>query len=336
MRTTRGKKRRRITHFFLPHELNRNHPHIFRSAAVWSIIAAAASLQVGFFAYHFALRQSAEQLAAVLPSAVTLLTNKARADAGVAALSVNPTLSGAAQGKAEDMVTRGYFAHREPSGLQPWHWFTDNGYAYSYAGENLAVNFVDTEELMDAWLASPTHRENIMRPDYTEIGVGMATGTYKGREAVFVVQFFGRPEGVSPQSVSASGGSAPPSDPTPTDPTLARSASRDALIEAPDDARRVLGETTLVPSKESGDPRSLNLSFSPGSLNTALLSAVSVLIIGALVLSLFSRSRMRHGAVLNALFTVAVLVGFIAYQKAVFRSSELPLDSQAAAVARVL
>ena len=102
-------------------------------------------------------------------------------------------LARGAQLKADDMASKGYFSHTGPDGSAPWKWFQAAGYRYEYAGENLAVNFNESEDVVDAWLKSPTHRANIMKANFTEVGIGVATGTYKGKEATFVVQFFGKP-----------------------------------------------------------------------------------------------------------------------------------------------
>lgn len=134
-----------------------------------------------------------ENLAAVLPAVVALVTNNARAADNLGALKVNAELTAAAEAKANDMASKSYFAHTSPDGKLPWYWFEKAGYKYEYAGENLAVNFEDSNDVVKAWLNSPTHRFNIMRREYTEIGVGTASGTYKGHPATFVVQMFASP-----------------------------------------------------------------------------------------------------------------------------------------------
>lgn len=131
--------------------------------------------------------------AAILPGVVADATNAERGGASFGALAVNPVLQSAAQRKADDMASKGYFAHVAPDGTEPWAWFRATGYAYAYAGENLAVNFMDSKDVVDAWMRSPSHRANIMNERYTEIGIGIAEGTYQGERAVFVVQFFGAP-----------------------------------------------------------------------------------------------------------------------------------------------
>jgi uncharacterized protein YkwD len=91
------------------------------------------------------------------------------------------------------MAAKSYFAHVSPEGVKPWHWLDVAGYRYDYAGENLALNFTDSQDVADAWMRSPTHRSNLLKSAYTEIGTGVATGTYQGSEAVFIVQLYARP-----------------------------------------------------------------------------------------------------------------------------------------------
>jgi hypothetical protein len=107
------------------------------------------------------------------------------------------------------MAKNSYFAHVSPSGLNSWYWFKQAGYSFSYAGENLAVDFTDSDAVNQAWLDSPTHRANILNGHYTEIGIATAEGTFEGHPTTFVVQMFGRPAAPAPITASIV-----PSDPT--------------------------------------------------------------------------------------------------------------------------
>lgn len=133
-------------------------------------------------------------IANVVSSTLIKLTNESRQKENVAKLESNELLIQAAQLKANDMAEKGYFSHMSPDGKKPWYWLDQAGYPYKNAGENLAVNFVDSKDVHNAWLKSPTHRANIFRNNFTEIGVATAEGYYKGQKAVFVVQFFGEPK----------------------------------------------------------------------------------------------------------------------------------------------
>ncbi len=134
-----------------------------------------------------------DSLSAIYASVLVNLANTDRATKNISELKVNSLLQVAAQMKADDMAAKGYFAHNTPEGFTPWYWLDRAGYKYKYAGENLAVNFVESADVHRAWSASPTHWLNIINPKYTEIGIATSTGMYKGMQAVFVVQMFGSP-----------------------------------------------------------------------------------------------------------------------------------------------
>lgn len=179
-----------------------NHPRQQRIGR-WEMPIAALSvalvIELVFFAQVFFV-VPAKFFAAILPGVIVDATNSERATESFDALAVNPVLQGAAQKKADDMASKGYFAHVAPDGTEPWAWFKRVGYAYVYAGENLAVNFADSKDVVDAWMRSPSHRANIMNGHYTEIGIGVAEGEYQGRHTVFVVQFFGSPANALPRT----------------------------------------------------------------------------------------------------------------------------------------
>jgi hypothetical protein len=141
----------------------------------------------------FVILPSSNYFAAVFASVLVDQTNGVRQTESLGTLKTNPILEHAARLKVEDMVAKGYFSHNSPDGKTPWYWFDKAGYNYAAAGENLAVNFVDSQDVTNAWMQSPTHRANIMSGNYTEIGIAVMSGMYKGREAIFVVQEFGRP-----------------------------------------------------------------------------------------------------------------------------------------------
>ncbi len=124
-------------------------------------------------------------------------TNGVRVRSGLGRLAPNSLLSRAAQTKAEDMASRGYFEHATPEGHQPWDLMAAAGYEYQAAAENLAVGLAADEALITAWMASPDHRHNILNKRYTDIGIGIARGRYKGQDTIFVVQLFGAPRQTS-------------------------------------------------------------------------------------------------------------------------------------------
>jgi uncharacterized protein YkwD len=102
-------------------------------------------------------------------------------------------LDEAATLKGNDMVINNYFAHISPSGISPWSWIIKSGYSYRRAGENLAINFRNSESLIKAWLDSPKHKANILNPLFTEIGYAVVERKHKGYTDEIVVQVFAEP-----------------------------------------------------------------------------------------------------------------------------------------------
>jgi len=126
-------------------------------------------------------------------------TNNERQTLGAAALNENTELDASAQVKANDILARQYFEHTAPDGKTVVDLVTDQGYAYIKIGENLALgDFKNDADVLAAWMASPGHRANILDPEYTEIGVGVAYGMYKGSMVYVAVQHFGRPRSTCP------------------------------------------------------------------------------------------------------------------------------------------
>lgn len=123
--------------------------------------------------------------------------NQTRQSVGLNPLKPNEKLNQAAQLKAENMVQNQYFSHTSPTGLTPWFWFAKAGYSYKYAGENLAVGFYESEEVYRAWLNSPSHKANIINPNYTEVGTAVMSGFGGGLpgqgNTIVVVQTFASP-----------------------------------------------------------------------------------------------------------------------------------------------
>lgn len=119
------------------------------------------------------------------------LTNAKRVEAGLPALEFNQLLAQAAQAKAADMIVKNYWAHTSPDGATPWVWFKNLGYKYLYAGENLARDFSDSAGVVNAWMNSPTHRENILSNRYREVGIAVVHDNFQGQPTTLVVQMFG-------------------------------------------------------------------------------------------------------------------------------------------------
>ncbi len=122
------------------------------------------------------------------------LTNQQREKNNLPDLTYNDKLSAAAAKKAADMFANNYWAHYGPAGETPWDFILSSGYSYEYAGENLAKNFLFSQGVVDAWMNSSTHRDNILRQNYTEVGFAVVNGVLNGEQTTLVVQMFGKPQ----------------------------------------------------------------------------------------------------------------------------------------------
>jgi len=126
-------------------------------------------------------------------SATSILAamNRERAAYGLEPLRLNDKLSLAASDRIDDMFAKRYFAHVSPDGIQPFTWARKRGYRYSLIGENLAVGFRGTG-VVDGWMRSPGHRENILQRSFDEVGLAIAEGSpQRGYRGPTVVAMYG-------------------------------------------------------------------------------------------------------------------------------------------------
>lgn len=122
------------------------------------------------------------------------LTNDQRADAKVQLLTESKVLNEAAKLKLDDMFKNNYWEHVAPSGVQAWDFMKQVGYKYEVAGENLAKGYHDSGSTVNAWMDSQSHKDNLLSPKYTEIGVAVGSGNIASKPVTLVVQLFGKPQ----------------------------------------------------------------------------------------------------------------------------------------------
>ena len=179
--------------YFIPHAENQYKPQILSGRSIAFVIMIALVAESAFvFGAKYILPQS-KLFGIIEVNALVDETNQGRVTNGLPDLQVSPLLQAAAQAKANDEASKGYFAHTSPQGLTPWYWFQQAGYDFDYAGENLAVNFSDSQDVTNAWMNSPEHRANILSTNFTQIGIATAQGVYEGEPTTFVVEEFGTP-----------------------------------------------------------------------------------------------------------------------------------------------
>lgn len=174
-----------------PHRENQYRPHAVGRYG----IAVFLILILGVFFVHNAVTTGdvLGRRAAITSEGLLASTNQAREKEGLADLVLNEQLSEAAYAKAQDMLKNQYWAHESPSGVQPWKWFADANYNYSQAGENLARNFTTSSEVTAAWLASSSHRENVLESAYQDVGFATVEGDINGSDTTIVVALYGAP-----------------------------------------------------------------------------------------------------------------------------------------------
>lgn len=117
------------------------------------------------------------------------LVNKERTIRGLQALKFNSELSNVATLKSQDMIDKNYFDHTSPTYGSPFDMMKKFGISYTSAGENIAMGQETPQEVMNAWMNSDGHRKNILNPDFTELGVGIAA---KGSSLYWTQMFIGK------------------------------------------------------------------------------------------------------------------------------------------------
>ncbi|MFJ3336793.1 CAP domain-containing protein [Streptomyces sp. NPDC086766] len=102
------------------------------------------------------------------------LVNAERAKAGCSPVTLNATLTKAAQAHSEDMAAHQNMSHTGSDGSSPGDRITRAGYDWSTYGENVAYGYSTADQVMSGWMSSPGHRANILNCSFKEIGVGHA------------------------------------------------------------------------------------------------------------------------------------------------------------------
>ncbi len=245
---------------------------------------------LGYFIFIIILIYISYQITTAMPSVLGYaenvkipdllgFTNKIREERGLSDLKLNIALSKAAEAKAEDMLEKDYWAHTSPDGKEPWDFIISSGYDYLYAGENLAVDFNNSESVVDAWYDSASHRKNLLSDKYTEIGFAVVNGEFEGRKTTIVVQMFGYPRTSSPVASSASTSVAEIVPEVVIEENI-------LLVEVEQETAELAVNVESVPPAKSENAENINVTNSVGAvLNSADVFNVSRFI--AIILGLF-------------------------------------------------
>ncbi len=275
-----------LKNHLLPHKGNDFKPHVLRHQSLLFFLSLTLLIESLFLLQTFVLFGKTNLLADVLPAVLTSLTNEDRKENDATPLEYSDLLQKAAQLKAEDMALRGYFSHTTPDGKLPWYFLDQVGYKYSYAGENLAVNFFDSKDVAEAWMKSPTHKANVLNKEYTEMGIGVASGIYEGKNTIFVAEFFG-------------------SQQAPVEIVNTSSSREQTQIPAPKPtSTKVLGETTtanLAVQKIAASPR-----YYTNYIYGGIISFIFLVLLVFLV-----KSEKRHPSIILRGVSLVVFVGLV-------------------------
>ena len=121
---------------------------------------------------------------AQMESSITCLINDERASYGLQPVTPNSDLRQAALSHSNEMINQGYFEHTSPSGLTFMDRIESTGYMRGTRSWTVGENLVwgtgplsTPQALVTAWMNSPLHRENLLRPTFREIGVAALAGT---------------------------------------------------------------------------------------------------------------------------------------------------------------
>jgi hypothetical protein len=219
--------------FLIPSKINRYYPYLIRKPALvfYTVFLILFNLLTPLL-----LPESFSQVAAssITANRLIALTNSERSNLGISTLRRDARLTSAAYAKAQNMLKEDYWDHFGPNGETPWQFIIGAGYSYQYAGENLGKGFSTSEGLHQAWMASPTHRANIVKDEFKDVGIAVVNGTLQGEETTLVVQMFGAQVNSKPK-------------PAPTSPAKTRPSSTRGIVRQE------------IKEKEEGEIKSISI-----------------------------------------------------------------------------
>ena len=198
-----------LAHLFLPRESNHHKSFCLHSKALLLYILAFILAQVFLPSVSASTGSILGYASNINVLDLLKFTNERRLEQGLDPLAIDTQLSEAAKLKAQNMFEEQYWSHTSPSGNDPWVFFSQAQYSYLYAGENLARDFADSRGVVEAWMNSRSHQDNILNSKYQDVGFAVVDGKFNGFETTLVVQLFGAkaistPKVVTPGRASVS------------------------------------------------------------------------------------------------------------------------------------
>ena len=267
-----------FAHLFIPRQSNNHKAKLLHSSSITTLVLFLVVFQLAISFLPGLGVKVLGYAANISPDEVIRLTNEKRLQTGLAPLSTSSVLSQAAQAKGADMLNKDYWAHVSPDGTQPWYFFTSFGYKYKYAGENLARDFQDPVSAVEAWMASPSHKENMLSSKYKEIGIAVVEGDLAGVDTPIIVQFLGTNlVDTLPETPVAQAQAVAPT-PIPTTAPLALVTQAPTATPTPTSAPVIIAQAP--PTSGTSTSRIL---VSPFNTTRTISLAVIVLLLGVMV-----------------------------------------------------
>jgi hypothetical protein len=180
-----------LRHLFIPRESNNYRSGLLHHKILLSLSFLLVSAGLVTFIVRVNFPSVLGLSSDISTQQLLILTNQQRENNSLSALTDNPELDQAAANKALDMFNKDYWAHDAPDGTTPWVFIKGAGYNYVYAGENLARGFNNASDVINAWMNSPEHRQNVLSANYQDVGFAVATGKLTGEDTVLVVEMLG-------------------------------------------------------------------------------------------------------------------------------------------------
>lgn len=295
---------------FVPCSENNYRPKFLEGRFLFHYLLFLVFLKLTLIFSLFYLPQSVF-FADISSSNLVQMLNQERESLGLNSLAENDQLEKAAFLKAQDMLQKDYFSHQSPEGKSPWYWIKATDYNYQYAGENLAIGFLDSQEVYQEWKNSPSHNANLFNPNYKEIGIAVLKGDFQGNETFVVVQLFGSPKAtrVSEEKPIAEEKTPVAEKPKPT--------QEKATTAAPEVAGKAVSQFYISSYEEQKEKSKLGfnflqfLSFGYNNFIQKLIFYSLLFIMAVLIINIFVRIDIQYeDLILKALACIALLVLF--------------------------
>ena len=299
-----------LHHLFTPHHTNNHRARALHPDALLIYVLLFGIVNLGF---RIIYRTNPDVLGYATDIRVERLlqdTNQKRQEQGLTPLRLNASLSDAAAHKALYMFQKNFWAHVAPDGKTPWDFILSSGYQYTMAGENLAKNFSTSDAVVDAWMASQSHRENLLKPGYQDVGFAVVNGVLNGEETTLVVQMFGTTKQFmteTKQATPAPIAAAPQASPENAKPIVLLNETTPASVAAAQPSSQISGFIGAIRKPLFDLPTaSRTLAFVFGGF------MISILLIDGYIVFRRRIVRVSGHSVAHVLFLVALFIGMTA------------------------